>query len=665
MLSGLRAPRWARPVGLLVVGFVLAAPVYALQAEESPPMLRRLNVKDADLRDVFRSMGHEYGLNMVVDNRIDQRVTFRLGDVPVEDALNFLCKEYRLQCEWNGSIIRVMPPLVEPPPPPEPLAISFSEAGLHIDVQAEPVAEVMRLVQEVSGSNIVLQQGLTGTVTANLKDVPLTLALKTIAESNGFMLRERDGLYHLALDPTLAAQQAANRRLWVEVEGETISLDVSEVPITQVLDRIKADMPSVSIIAYEPPQGTISARTSKLTLEETLDVLLSGSEFTYRLNGSMYAIGRKSSAGLTESAMLKIEHLRADSTLSLLPGTLKEGLTIQVVKEHNALMVIGPVDVIRQVSRYIDTVDHPTPQILIETLVVDVQSTDLFDLGLTFGRDPERAGTDDAARARYGFNTDEEGNGGLSFTANGDRIDKARTGGLLGDLLGVRRIGRLPSDFFVQINALDQDGRLDVRSRPQVATLNGHKANISIGTTQYYLLRSSTFPNYGNGGFRGQGTDDDIPFLAQSQRFERIEANVKLEITPWVNENGHVTVDIRPEFSAPVGEFNPDVPPTISSRVLESTVRLRDGETIVLGGLIEEREDVVQTKIPILGSIPLLGRLFRSERKETRKSELVIFLTPHVFYGDGQDNERWGTYREGLDLSFDQPNRMGYTEVEK
>ncbi|MEM6337366.1 MAG: hypothetical protein AAF752_12420, partial [Bacteroidota bacterium] len=99
--------------------------------------------------------------------------------------------------------------------------------------------------------------------------------------------------------------------------------------------------------------------------------------------------------------------------------------------------------------------------------------------------------------------------------------------------------------------------------------------------------------------------------------------------------------------------------------VLESTVRLRDGETIVLGGLIEEREDVVQTKIPILGSIPLLGRLFRSERKETRKSELVIFLTPHVFYGDGQDNERWGTYREGLDLSFDQPTRMGYTEVEK
>jgi len=114
-----------------------------------------------------------------------------------------------------------------------------------------------------------------------------------------------------------------------------------------------------------------------------------------------------------------------------------------------------------------------------------------------------------------------------------------------------------------------------------------------------------------------------------------------------------VTVDIKPEFNTPVGTFSSEIPPTINSRVLDSTVRLKDGETIILGGLIQETEIDNVNKVPILGNIPLLGRLFRNKRTSTVKSELVVFVTPYVFYGDGGDSYRWNQLRDELDLSID------------
>ena len=126
-----------------------------------------------------------------------------------------------------------------------------------------------------------------------------------------------------------------------------------------------------------------------------------------------------------------------------------------------------------------------------------------------------------------------------------------------------------------------------------------------------------------------------------------------MEITPWVSASGDVTVDIKPEFKTPVGSLSSEVPPTINSRILDSTVRLKDGETIILGGLIQESNVDNVNKVPILGNIPLLGRLFRNKSTSTIKSELVVFVTPHVFYGDGDDAYRWRQLQNDMELSID------------
>jgi type IV pilus assembly protein PilQ len=128
---------------------------------------------------------------------------------------------------------------------------------------------------------------------------------------------------------------------------------------------------------------------------------------------------------------------------------------------------------------------------------------------------------------------------------------------------------------------------------------------------------------------------------------------VSLEITPWVSSSGEVTAEIHPEFNTPVGSFNSEVPPTINSRVLDSTVRLKDGETIILGGLIQDVESVKLNKIPILGDIPIIGKLFSNRQTDKSKSELIIFITPYVFYGDGNDESRWRELKEDLDVGVE------------
>ena len=623
---------------------------------EAPAMLQRLNVKNADLRDVLLGIGREHNINLVVDNRIEQRITVRLSEMAAEEAIAFLCEEQGLLLQRRGQVLRVLPPPEKPSPLPPPLEVSFTDSLLSLDLRQADLGRAVRKIQEVTGTNIVIRQGVKGHLTGMLQRVSLEVGLQALLSNNGFALRKKENVYHIDR-ASMSEEEGRTGNFWVQVDSALVSLDVADVPIARVLREIGRQLSTVNLVAYAVPEGKITARVQGLGLEEALDLLLKGTQMTYRKQGQLYSIGSKQVQGIATTSLVRLNHLRADAALELVPELIKAEAGISVVKEHNGLMVTGSSEVIQEVRHFIREIDHPTPQILIEALVVDFQTSDLYELGLTFGRDPETAGEEDVHRGRYTFGLGENQEGGLTWQANGKRIrEHLDRPGSLGNLLGIHKIGRLPDDFFFRLHALDRDGKINIRSRPQVATLNGHKANISIGTTQYYLLNQRLTP------FQQTG---QVPLVSESQRFEKIEASVKLEITPWVSASGEVTAEIRPEFSSPIGDFDPDVPPTINSRVLESTVRLRDGETIILGGLIRESEEVTMNKVPILGSIPLLGRLFRSERRDKQKAELVIFLTPHVFYGDAGDNEKWNHLRSTLHLSGDEGEGIGHTQIQE
>lgn len=602
-----------------------------------------LNFRDLDIKDLLRGIGREYDLNLIVDNNINKRATIRLSGIPVIEAVIYICKEYGLKIEQSGQIFRIKNYI---PPPEEPekiipdITIGSNEL-MTLDLKGEALKAVVRVLSQKTGENIIVRNGVSGSLNGFLQDVPFELGLETILANNGLTMREKDGIYIIDRIGMGATQEGKNKAFWVNVDdNDRISIDVVNAPITNLVREIGFQM-EINMITYELPKGTITAKLNALTLEETFAYLFRGTNFTYRKEDDIYIIGDKNISGIASTKLIRLKHIRADVVIKMLPPSIKEGASIQVVKEQNGLMVIGTNDIIFEIESFIEEIDYPTPQIMIEAMVIDVNTSDFFELGVTLAKGSAPDSSFLNPFAIFGARgPDGTQSGGLIAQGDGNTANKWFGSG--GNLFGIRNLGRLPSDFFFRIQALSQEGVINMRSRPQISTLNGHEASIEIGTTQYFILKSTT---------PLQSPNQIV--TQESERFETIEANVSLQITPWVSSSGEVTTEIHPEFNTPVGNFNSQVPPTINSRILDSTVRLKDGETIILGGLIQDTETVNHNKVPILGDIPLLGKLFRNRRTETTKSELVIFITPYVFYGDGNDANRWQELKEGLDVNID------------
>jgi type IV pilus assembly protein PilQ len=222
---------------------------------------------------------------------------------------------------------------------------------------------------------------------------------------------------------------------------------------------------------------------------------------------------------------------------------------------------------------------------------------------------------------------------GLDILLGGDLvnryIDKA------GNFFGFTKIGKLPDDFYLQLSALESEGIAQIRSKPQIATLNGYPAEISIGQTQYYKLKSRTPYGYGY-DFTTQSQQQQqqsySPYISETERFHEIKANISLKITPWVSASGEITTEIEPDFETPIGTFSAEVLPTIQTRKLLSTVRLKDGETIVLGGLIQTTVDKKEEGLPYIRKIPIIGNFFQNTSYNQTTSELIIYVTPHLYY---------------------------------
>ncbi|MEX2345041.1 MAG: hypothetical protein WD604_05465 [Balneolaceae bacterium] len=610
--------------------------------ESALQLVGNLNTRDLDLRDLLRGIGREYNLNVIVDNNINGEATIRLEGIPAIEAIVHICREYGLQLIQSGKVFRVkkyIPPVIADEPVIPNILIDENQL-LTFDLQGDDLASVVRILSQKTGKNIVIRNGVSGSLSGFLQDVPFELGLETLLGNNGFVLRQKDGIYIIDRLGRRTSGDAENQTFWVNIDDGNISMDVVGAPITDLIREIAFQM-DVNMITYQLPQGDITAKLNGLTLEDTFSYLFRGTNFTYRKEGDIYIIGDKNISGIATTELIRLKHIRADVVLELIPENILQGASVQVVKEQNGLMVIGTNDIIFELRRFIEEIDYPTPQIMIEALVLDVNSSDFFELGVTLakGAAPDSSFLNPFAIFGGRGNGGRQ-SGGLVATGNGNTVN--RLFGVGGNLFGIQNLGRLPADFFFRVQALSEEGIVNIRSRPQISTLNGHEASIEIGTTQYFILRSTT---------PLQSPNQIV--TQESERFETIEANVSLRITPWVSSSGEVTTEIHPEFNTPVGAFNSEVPPTINSRVLDSTVRLKDGETIILGGLIQDSEIVNYNKIPILGDIPLLGQLFRNRSHDNSKSELIIFITPYVFYGDGNDNTRWQELRDEFEISMD------------
>ena len=262
-------------------------------------------------------------------------------------------------------------------------------------------------------------------------------------------------------------------------------------------------------------------------------------------------------------------------------------------QDTNSLLVATATKYQEHVKEVIATLDRPVAQVLIKVLIAEVTHDNSEDLGVDFSI-LNRRGT-------------AAGSPGQTFGTNFGTA--AATGGLVVNLL--------ESNVNVTLRALAQAGKLDVLSRPYILASDNQLASITVGSEVPFV------------------TNTRIDSLGgQTNTIQYQDIGIILNVTPHINPDGLVILDVAPEISSltqsSVTISNGVTAPIYAKRSANSRVGIMNGQTIVIGGLMEDRKDSKVQKIPILGDIPLLGPLFQRNQVTKTKTELLIFLTPHV-----------------------------------
>jgi type II secretory pathway component GspD/PulD (secretin) len=573
-----------------------------------------LSVRQTEIRDVLTGLASQHGINLLLDKDVSGPISINLTKMPLKNVIILIAEENGYQLSVQHGAIKVSrPPEPKPEPPPEPsFLIEYKDGKLTVDIQGISIERVVRRLVDATGKTIVLERGTTGEINSYYKDVEFVKALKLIVETNGFRMKDREGIITIYKESWVSSKSGGSSgddksrsRTRVYVKNDYVIMEVNDVPLQKIVSSI-INQAGLSSIFYGQITGNVTARLDSVPIIDALQYLFRGTDFTFWLNKGILFIGSKEMKAITNSKLIVLESMKADEIMDLIPPELIKGMKVKLVPSQNAIMVMGTFEAISMLEDYISKVDLPVAQILIEALVVDFDMDKIRNYGVNLFLG--------SARAARGQETLYPS---FDMTLNNKDTEKLFSG-----IPGLRDILSLPRNFVAKIEALEREKVLKIRSRPQIATLNGKTASITVGQTQYFLLKSETDFN-----------QTQTVTTRTQERFEKIQADVTLTVTPFVTGKGEITVEIIPDFSEPEGTFSSNMPPTINRRHLKSTVRLREGETIVLGGLVKESLNADHAQFPVLGSIPILGWFFKNRSSTKSRTQLMIFVTPHIYYG--------------------------------
>ena len=437
--------------------------------------------------------------------------------------------------------------------------------------------------------------------------------------------------------------------------GNKISLDFQDIEVRRVL-QLLADFTGINMVAADTVQGNITLRLKDVPWDQALDIVLKTKNLDKRRNGNVIWIApvselikaeeeeAKAIAQSVKLAPLQTEYIRlsyakaADIEKLITQGknssnnsnssgmanndTLVDGLlsprgTLSTDPRTNTVIINDTSQKIDQIRKMVDLLDVSVKQVMIEARIVSA-STDfskemgvkwgVLSQGVTNNRNLLVGGSDTTLWNLREPEKDSE-LGGYKYTI--ERPDNLNVD--LGAVTpGASRIafGLISlSDFMLdlELSAVQADGYGEVISTPKVMTADKQSAKIEAGTQIPYATSS------GNNG----------------PKTEFINATLSLDVTPSITPEGKVMMKLNITKDSP-GSATPTGQLTINKNAIDTNVLVDNGETVVLGGIFEETSNNSQTKVPFLGDIPYLGKLFRRDSKTENKRELLIFVTPRI-----------------------------------
>ena len=405
-------------------------------------------------------------------------------------------------------------------------------------------------------------------------------------------------------------------------------LEAVDVDIRNLLTNI-ALANNLNIVISDEVQGNVSVKLSNINAQDMIKIIAENNNYTYQFKDNVIYISKGDKD--INLYTVQINYLELDKiaqTINLmLTGNLTDKIDdkdkktainnkVMIDESENTISFYGTLKQYEQIKNFLQEQDKPQKQVSLEAKVTAIQKDAAKDLGVSWEwsklpQSPEHEITYDTVKHTV-INED----GPKEEITDYLPVDEVtRKWNDDENIPGVIRFGKgvdgYPYEFYyaAKIDALISDGKANILARPNITTIQGKEAVINIGSEVPVPTVSTT----------NSTTTTSIKYR---------EAGIILKCTPRVNEDGIITVKVHTEVSSPM--YVEDMKAyRFQKRSADTIVRLKDGQTMVIGGLIGSDEAKQMSKIPFLGDIPILGNLFKHIQKSKSDTEVMIFLTAH------------------------------------
>jgi len=516
---------------------------------------------------------------------------------------------------------------------------AMGEEAISLNVDDQEIRVILRNIAELFELNIVIPDDLTGRTSLNLKDVTWQQVFNIVLEEKGYSWQEVNGIIRIRRGG--ATEVSEDPRVTV-LEDDLLRVEFRSTPVTEILSLIaqKVEL-NVVIPPSEGLLAEIDLRLSGVTWEQVFAVTLGQFGFGYiDQDGIIIVKSLEEINGVPDvSRVFHVKYSEAESIAKLIES--QSGVNGVVTDPRsNVVIVTGNPSRFAEIKALIETLDRPTPQVMIESRFVEVSNADTSQVGVDWTSLFSDEGynlSGEYTAQRDTTDTSEnslQDNSSNNFQSSNSRDTGAGTSGSssliestisqVKGLLDSSVVNASESAIFTApafnmvLRALKKLNDSKIVSNPTVLALNGQEAEIKI-VDHYYVQRPGTV------------SEDGRVVPGEVERLDPLPG-IELKVTPTISGGDFISLKVVPQVNDIVGTqvFSNGSVPIVRQRTTLTHVMVKDRETLAIGGLIDESTSSETSKIPLLGSVPGLGKLFRYDKNVTDSKNQIIFITASI-----------------------------------
>ena len=588
----------------------------------------QLQVVGGSIQQYLSGIASSNGLSISVDPKLNFNINDAFHDVTASNILVFLAQKYMLDITVIGSIINVtsyQDPAQFIKPPLKEINVKYNSADntLSLSLDNDSLVAVARKITRISGKNIVIPNSLQAKrVSGFIANAPFETAMDKLAYANEIkVIKTSDNFYvfqpldeneelYINGDKSTSVRKIFKPTNNTGSPGATgvysktingqklISADAVNSPIIDLVKRASQEL-GKNYSVYSDIKGTIEIHVTDISYETFLSLLFKGTDYTFQSENGVYLIGDRKLEGLRTFKAIHLQNRSIDTIMSMIPADWKRGIEIKEFREQNTILLSGSSAQITEVENFIKQLDILVPVVLIEVTIIDFHKSRSVSTGIS-------AGVSDSVK------TGGTVLPGINYTFSANSVN-----GFLNSLGKITslNLGHVVPNFYVNLQALEANNNVDIRSVPKLAALNGHTANLSIGSKRYY--KNTTQNLYAS------AANNTSVF---TNNYTPVDADLSIDIKPIVSGDDQVTLGIKVNISDFTSIPTDGSPPPQSISKFETSLRVHNEDTIVLGGIERTEIDDNSSGIPILSRIPILKYIFSSKTKSTSKVVTVLFI---------------------------------------